>query len=71
MVDNKYICMLCGDEFTNIDLKKLGKMGESYYVNKKEKSLICPDCIDGFRHKDPEKIVRIVLNSGGTPHHER
>lgn len=65
MLDKKYVCMFCGDEFTEDDLAELKEMGESYFVDRKEKSFICPDCYDDLNRKDPEEQVQILVNQYG------
>ena len=65
----EYVCMLCGDKFTANDLREFKEMGESYFIDKKEKSFICPDCFDGYSRKDLEDQAQVILNqygNGGT-----
>lgn len=51
-------CVVCGDTFSNKDIRELLKMGETVWVEGKDKC-ICPDCFERLESLDPSERLRV------------
>lgn len=59
--DDKIECAMCGDTFTEADLKELDDMGERYH--REDGCFLCPDCWDSFKRMDPEDQAKVAITN--------
>lgn len=60
--DGVFACVMCGDTFTEADLKELDDMGERYH--REDGCFLCPDCWDSFQRMDPEEQAKMAIMNG-------
>lgn len=60
-MSNAYKCSVCGDRFTNEDIKELVEMGEPFHLDKDQFRLICPDCYDNLNRLSLERQFEILM----------
>lgn len=52
-------CLFCKAAYTDDDIKEMKEMGEEPYHDRH--CFICPDCYDGFKHRDPGEQLEILM----------
>lgn len=52
-------CHICGEEYTEQDIKDLREMGEQFYRG--DDCFICPDCYDKYSRSSLEEQVDILF----------